>query len=83
MENLLLNKVNDSYFIDNPNMKNHINFIDNIKAKYKDINESNVKDFIRNEINNTCVNILKNTAVFKDDEAGNTAAFNFLTNLHL
>lgn len=83
IENTLLNKVDESYFINNPNMKNHIGFINYIKKQYKDINESNVKDIITNEINNTCINILKNTAVFKDTELGNTAAYEFITNLHL
>ena len=43
--------------------------IDELVLKYgRGISDINAKNIINDYISNTCLNILKNTAVFKDDE---------------
>ncbi len=48
-------------------MEIHRNMIKTIKNKYS----SNYKKAIKDYINDTCMNILKNTAVFKNTDLGN------------
>lgn len=41
------------------------------------------KELIKQEVETTCINILKNTAVFKDDESGRAAFDGFMKSLNL
>ena len=52
--------------------------IDEIRSKS---NGSNVDNLIKNYIEDTCIDILKNTAVFKDNEIGNAGLDKFIGGL--
>ena len=60
-------------------MEIHRNMIKTIKNKYS----SNYKKAIKDYINDTCMNILMNTAVFKDTDLGNEHALLFIKGLDL
>lgn len=65
-------------------IKNHADLddfkemIDEIRSKS---NGSNVDNLIKNYIEDTCIDILKNTAVFKDNEIGNAGLDKFIGGL--
>ncbi len=59
----------------------HKDLVSTIKDKHSNINESNVEDLIKDEINDVCRNILLNISVFKDCTEGDKAFVNFMNSL--
>lgn len=82
IENILLNGADENYYNKHNDMLIHKDFIAKLQDTYK-ITKDNVKDVIKDAINNTCMHILKNTAVFKNDELGNKSAIKFIESLDL
>lgn len=69
IKDILKNDMNDEEIVSKyPDMvDNFLTMIHELKKNYK---EETIDKDIRDYINNVCMNILKNTAVFKDDEKG-------------
>ena len=82
IENILLNGADESYYNEHNDMLIHKDFIARLQDTYK-ITKDNVKDVIKDAINDTCMHILENTAVFKNDELGNKSAIKFIESLDL
>lgn len=82
MEKLLSIEVNDSYYEEHNDMLIHKDFINKLKHTYN-ITKGNEKEVIKDAINDTCMHILENTAVFKNDEIGNKYAIEFINSLDL
>ena len=80
MEEILEKNIDfDEYVKNHPDMEIHRNMIKTIRNKYS----SNYKKAIKDYINDTCMNILMNTAVFKDTDLGNEHALLFIKGLDL
>ena len=56
-------------------------FINMIHQLAQNYNKETIDSDIREYINNVCRNILKNTAVFKDDEKGNKGIDTFINSI--
>ena len=82
IENILLNGADENYYNEHNDMLIHKDFITRLQDTYK-ITKDNVKDVIKDAINDTCMHILENTAVFKNDELGNKSAIKFIESLDL
>lgn len=82
IENILLNGADENYYNEHNDMLIHKDFIARLQDTYK-ITKDNVKDVIKDAINDTCMHILENTAVFKNDELGNKYAIEFIESLDL
>lgn len=77
---ILENKVNlDEYLKDHEDMYIHKEMILNLLKE----NSIDYDKSIDNYINETCIHILENTAVFKNNESGNKASYEFLKSLDL
>lgn len=80
---------NDKYDIENmyatsEDMKVHKDMIEKLILSYGRRNTlEEAEKHITEYVNNTCINILKNTAVFKEDEQGQKALKKFLTSINL
>ena len=80
---------NDKYDIENmyatsEDMKVHKDMIEKLILSYGRRNTlEEAEKHIIEYVNNTCINILKNTAVFKEDEQGQKALKKFLTSINL
>ena len=77
MKDCLKNNLNDDEIVAKyPDMTgNFLTMIHELKENY---NEETIDSDIRKYINNVCMNILKNTAVFKEDEKGQAGFKKFL-----
>ena len=65
-------------------MKIHHNLINKLINNYGlGLKKEFTHQLLIDEINSTCVNILKNTAVFKNDERGNKEAIKFIESIKL
>ena len=79
----------DKYDIENmyatsEDMKVHKDMIEKLILSYGRRNTlEEAEKHITEYVNNTCINILKNTAVFKEDEQGQKALKKFLTSINL
>lgn len=62
----------------------HKDMIEKLLAEHPVVkDEEKAKEIVTAYVNEVCVNILKNTAVFKNDEAGITALKNFLETVNI
>lgn len=86
IEKLLENKEIDlpKYYLSHKEMKIHHNLINKLINNYGlGLKKEFTHQLLIDEINSTCVNILKNTAVFKNDERGNKEAIKFIESIKL
>ena len=84
IENLLSNKEVDlpKYYNDHPNMKVHNHLINKLINKWGlELKKEFTHQLLIDEINSTCVNILENTAVFKNDKQGNDEVIKFINSI--
>ncbi len=80
LEYILENNIDfDEYIKNHPDMEIHKNMYTIIKNN----NINNYKKAIKDYINDVCINILMNTAVFKDTDIGNDHALMFIKGLDL
>lgn len=62
----------------------HKDMIDTLMAKNSSVkDEARAKEIVTAYVNDVCVNILKNTAVFKNDEKGIAALVSFLESVNI
>ena len=69
----------NKYYELNPNMKVHEQMIKILKEQTKGDYQNEIKEYI----NQVCVHILENTAVFKNDEKGNRYALDFIKSIKI
>lgn len=68
----------------NPDFEIHRNFIIRLITQFgRDLSFEKANEIVRLAINETCVNILKNTATFKDDEKSQKHLQKFIAQLNL
>ena len=80
MERILSQKIDlTSYFDENPDMLIHKNMIEYLMKQ----NSNNYQLMIKEYINEVCMHILENTAVFKNTEIGNNHAKKFIESINL
>lgn len=79
MSNYLLNEELD--IKKDESMLKHINWFNQIKDKYKNLNNENVINILKNEVGNKFITVLEHAGVFKDDEKGQQAFVKFLKNI--
>lgn len=83
---ILSNKTIDveNFITNNPDFEIHRNFIIRLITQFgRDLSFEKASEIVRLSINETCVNILKNTATFKDDEIGQKHLQKFIAQLNL
>ena len=84
---LLLNKVpyvREEFENPEHSLYVHRDMVAQLVAKHGVIrDEKKAKEVVTDYVNNVCVNILKNTAVFKNDEQGVNALNKFLASLNI
>lgn len=74
----------EDFIINNPDFEIHRNFIMRLITQFgRDLSFEKASEIVRLSINETCVNILKNTATFKDDENGQEHLKKFIFQLNL
>ena len=74
----------EDFIINNPDFEIHRNFIMRLITQFgRDLSFEKASEIVRQSINETCVNILKNTATFKDDENGQEHLKKFIFQLNL
>ncbi|OIJ17039.1 galactose-1-phosphate uridylyltransferase [Anaerobacillus alkalilacustris] len=56
----------------------HLDWANQIKAKYSNLNENNVQQIVKDEVGKIFSTILEHAGVFKRDEAGNEAFVKFI-----
>ena len=64
-------------------MQPFIPMIENLLKKGNNLSVEMAREFIKEELNETCQNILMDTAVFKNNDAGKSALKEFLTSVDL
>ncbi len=60
-------------------LKKHEAWVNEIKAKYEDINAENVMDILKEEIGQVFVKVLEDAGVYKCNEEGRTAFGRFIS----
>lgn len=74
----------DEFINNNSDFEIHRNFIIRLITQFgRDLSFEKANEIVRLAINETCVNILKNTATFKDDEKGQKHLQKFIAQLNL
>ena len=74
----------DEFINNNSDFEIHRNFIIRLITQFgRDLSFEKASEIVRLAINETCVNILKNTATFKDDEKGQKHLQKFIAQLNL
>ena len=62
-----------------PDMQTFIPMIERLMAKGDNLTETQAKELIKKDLESTCQSILEDTAVFKNDQVGQSALFDFLS----
>lgn len=74
----------ETFISNNPDFEIHRNFIYRLITQFgRDSSFDAATNIVRQAINETCMNILKNTAVFKSDEQGQKHLQKFISQLNL